>query len=321
MMTIEYEQALIEQATFLAARRDQRLEYELHQAIDPLYEISDEETRRRAFEPAFARFFAKLGLDRIVADLIAERPLVSQHVGRCVVREAPRAKVESAELFVRRAGAGSSASGRTLVIQVCPQSLVDSEPFALRMRRELLHVADMLDERFGYTPDTVAPGAPGARQSLLRDRYRVLWDIYVEGRLSRRGLSDKSMAAGVRRSLQHVFATYDPQAVDGVFDELFDTPTLTHDDLLARARSPELLFPACVDSEGSAGAAAHAQIGPGQPCPLCGFPTHDWFDFGADADGTVINAIRRNHAGWSPRDGACRQCAEMCAAAVSSVEL
>lgn len=318
MMTIEYDQALIEQATFLAARRDQRLERELHEAIDPLYEISDEETRRRAFEPAFARFFSKLGLDRIVIDLIAERPLISQHVGRCVVREAPRAKVESAELFVRRAGTGSSASGRTLVIQACPQSLVDSERFALRMRRELLHVADMLDEHFGYTPDTVAPGAPGARQSLLRDRYRILWDIYVEGRLSREGLGDKSMATNVRRSLHHVFATYDPQAVHAVFDKLFDTPTLTHDDLLAWARSPESLFPACV---ASAGAAAQAKISPGQPCPLCGFPTHDWFDFGPDTDGTVINAIQRNHAGWSSHDGACRQCAEMCAAAVSSFEL
>jgi hypothetical protein len=270
-----------------------------------LYEISDEEKRRRAFEPVFAECFTKLGLERIIVDLIAERPLIGKLVGRCVVREAPRAKVESAELFVRRAGAGSSVSRRTLVIQVCPQSLVDSERFALRMRRELLHVADMLDEHFGYTRDTVAPGAPGARQSLLRDRYRVLWDIYVEGRLS--------------RSLEHVFATYDPQAVHGVFDKIFDTPTLTHDDLLAWARSPELLFPACVDSEESAGAASRAQISPGQPCPLCGFPTHDWFDFGAAAD-TVINAIERSHAGWSSHDGACRQCAEMCAAAVSSVE-
>ncbi len=320
MMSIEYDQTLIEQATFLAARRDQRLERELHEAIDPLYEISDEETRRRAFEPAFARLFSKFGLDRIVTDLIAERALIGKHVGRCVVREAPRAKVESAELFVRRAGAVSSTSERTLVIQACPQSLVDSQRFAVRMRRELLHVADMLDEHFGYARDTVAPGAPGARQSLLRDRYRVLWDIYVEGRLSRQGLSDKSLSAGARRSLLHVFTTYDPQAVHGVFERLFDTPTLTHDDLLAWARSPELLFPACVDSEGSGGAAAQAQISPGQPCPLCGFPTYDWFDFGGDAEGTVINAIQRNHASWLSRDGACRQCAEMCAAAASSIE-
>ncbi len=320
MITIEYDQTLIEQATFLAARRDERLERELHQATDPLYEISDEEKRRRAFEPIFARFFSKFGLDRIVADLIAERPLISEQVDRGVVREAARAKLESAELFVRRAGAGSWASRRTLVIQACPQSLVDSDRFAIRMRRELLHVADMLDERFGYTPDTVAPGAPGARQSLLRDRYRVMWDIYVEGRLHREGLGDKSMAEGVRRSLLHVFATYDPRAVDGAFGKVFDLPTSTHDDLLAWARKPELLFPACVVQEEAAGAAAHPQLNPGEPCPLCGFPTHDWFDFGADADCTAKNAIQRNHASWSTHDGACRQCAEMCAAAVSPVE-
>lgn len=319
MITIEYDQTLIEQATFLAARRDERLERELHQATDPLYEISDEEKRRRAFAPVFARFFSTLGLDRIVADLIAERPLITEHVGRGVVREAARAKLESAELFVRRAGAGSSASRRTLVIQVCPQSLVESERFALRMRRELLHVSDMLDERFGYTRDTVAPGAPGARQSLLRDRYRVLWDIYVEGRLSREGLGDTSMAEGVRRSLLHVLAACDPRAVDGAFGKVFELPTLTHDDLLAWARDPALLFPACVVPQASAGAAEHRQVNPGEPCPLCGFPTHDWFDFGADADCTVINAIQRNHAGWSSQDGVCRQCAEMCAAAVSPV--
>lgn len=316
MMKIEYEQTLIEQATFLAARRDERLERELHQAIDPLYEISDEEKRRRAFEPVFAECFTKLGLERIIVDLIAERPLIGKLVGRCVVREAPRAKVESAELFVRRAGAGSAISRRTLVIQVCPQSLIDSQRFALRMRRELLHVADMLDERFGYARDTVAPGTGGARQSLLRDRYRVLWDIYVEGRLSRQGLGDKSMAAGVRRSLLQVLSTYDPQGVDGAFDKVFDAPSLTHDDLLARARNPELLLPACAISEESEGSSGYPRISPGQPCPLCGFPTHDWFDFGCDAEGTVISAIERSYSGWSTQDGACRQCAEMCAAAV-----
>ena len=332
MIAIEYDPILLEQATFLAARRDQRLERDLHLAIDPLYELADNEARQRAFQAVFREFFATFGLNRLIADLIAEMPLVGEQVGRCVVREASRVKDESAELFVQDTDAQATPSQRTLVIQACPQSVLDSDEFAWRMRRELRHVADMLDDRFGYVREAIA-GLP-ARQNLVRDRYGVLWDIYIEGRLDREGRSNAQTAQSLRRACDRVFAGRDAVSCDHLFSQVFDAPELTHHQLLDWARQPGLLFEEGAEPL-SPGAPSLPGVGDGrkerdrvestsvphprrgrgtragEPCPLCRFPTHDWFEFGADADGSLARTIQLDHAGWSTESGACRQCAEI----------
>lgn len=236
MLTIEYEQSLVETAVFLAVRRDEKLECEFHLAIDPLYEIPDAELRQREFGPVFRAFFTRLGLDRVIAGLTAERLLIGEHVGRCIVREAPRARAESAELFVRKTENGEPATNRTLVIQACPPSLIDSERFVHRMRRELLHVADMLDDRFGYERVTFS-GEP-SRQNLMRDRYRVLWDVYVEGRLRREGLGANPKTARLRQAFDKVFAHAPLPSQDGAFARVLDAPALTHRMLLEWAKNP-----------------------------------------------------------------------------------
>ncbi len=305
MVAVEYDQSLVEQAAFLAARRDGHLENQLHKAIDPLYAIADEQLRQDAFARTFQEFFTKLGLDRVVSDLIAERPLIKKHLARCIVREAPQTKDESAELFL----GDNSAEAHfecTLVIQACPQSLVDAGKFAMRMQRDLLHVSDMLDERFAYQREAIA-GLP-ARQNLVRDRYRVLWDIYVEGRLEREGRSSKELAESLRTVFERVFSKDRASLGVEAFNRVFDASTLTHRILLDWAHNPAELLGDRDDSTPS-------MYGfPGERCPLCGFPTHDWYGFGTGTDRMVLAGIKRDHADWSPEQGACRQCAEMHAA-------
>ncbi|MEE9294979.1 MAG: hypothetical protein V3W34_08485 [Phycisphaerae bacterium] len=351
MITLEYDHALVEQATFLAARRDEQRECELHLAIDPIYEIPDKELRQKAFTGVFRQFFTKFGLDRVVSSLIAEQPLISECVGRCVVREAPRSSAESAELFVRQAhglqSVGSMAAraethgsdSRTLVVQACPQSLLDTGKFVFRMRRELLHVADMLDERFAYKREAIA-GLP-ARQNLVRDRYRVLWDVYVQGRLQRRGQAEARWTERLKRNFRKVFGGQDADSMEPAFDRVFRAPSagdgsppaagfsprgpLTHGILLEWAGNPDKLFQAASSSRSSNGLVGSlvdtrdSEKAPGGRCPLCGFPTHDWFDFPGVEDGTIADAVRSNHPDWSIESGLCRQCAEMYAAASPTV--
>lgn len=240
MLTIEYEQSLVETAVFLAVRRDEQLECELHQAVDPLYEIPDEELRQREFVPVFREFFTKLGFDRLIAGLLAERPLVGESVDRCVVREAARKKAQSAELLVQGDKDREDRGGKTLVIQICPQSFTDIGRFMTLTRRELLHVADMLDDRFGYLCEPFA-GEP-SWQNLQRDRYRVLWDIYVEGRLDREGLGDKKAQESLERAFGRVFANGTAGTDGGVFARVFEAPLLTHRNFMEWAREPSLLF-------------------------------------------------------------------------------
>lgn len=255
MVTIEYEQSLVETAVFLAVRKDQRLECELHSQIDRLYEIPDEELRQREFVPVFREFFTKLGFDRLISGLLAQRPRVGERVDRCVVREAARKKAQSAELLIQSNGSREECGGKTLVIQLCPQSFIESEQFVHLMRRELLHVADMLDERFGYVRETFS-GEP-SRQNLQRDRYRVLWDIYVAGRLERERFGTEKEKQRLERAFGRVFAN-DTKAMDrGVFFRVFDAPLLTHRNFMEWAAQPGLLF----DSSPASG-----EVAPSTPC-------------------------------------------------------
>jgi hypothetical protein len=247
MVTIEYEQSLVETAVFLAVRHEERLECELHEVIDPLYEIPDEELRQREFVPVFREFFTKLGFDRLIDGLLAERPLVGELVDRCVVREAPRKKAESAELLVQ---SDEDNAARTLVFQICPQSFLDSGDttvsnplrtgFITLMRRELLHVADMLNEQFGYVRE-IFSGEP-SWQNLQRDRYRVLWDTYVAGRLDREEFGDKDEKDRLERAFGRVFANCAAGTDRRVFTGIFDAPSLTHRNFMEWAREPASLL-------------------------------------------------------------------------------
>lgn len=319
-MTVEYDQVLVEQATFLAVRQSADLEREFHGVIDPVYEMTDEESRQGAYAAVFRDYFAKLKLDRLIEGLLAERPLIKAHVGSCLVREAARRKDESAELFVQEKESDSTADTRTLVIQACPQSLIrncggaaDSDAFTLRIRRELLHVSDMLEPRFEYDR-TAITGLP-AQQNLVRDRYAVLWDIYVEGRLIREGRSDDANGSRLERGFRRAFSGHVEQFGCDAFQFVIEAEQLTHPTLMAWAREPDGLF-----TRGGEMPALSVQSG-GQRCPLCGFPTHDWYDFGegsdesvADqsvADESVVAEIKKDHADWTTELGACRQCTEI----------
>lgn len=239
MLTTEYEQSLVETTVFLAVRHNESQERALHLAVDPLYGIEDEELRERAFLPVFRSFFVKLGLDRVIGDVMAERPLIREQVDQCIVREAARKKAESAELFVRAADNGQ-ATYRTIVIQVCPESLVAPERFIPPIRRELLHIADMLDERFGYQRDTF-PG-PLSLQNLRRDRYTVLWDTYVAGRLQREGSAANGEMDRLRQAFGRVFVNAAADADGRTFRRVFDAPSLTHRTLMTWACEPSVLF-------------------------------------------------------------------------------
>lgn len=297
-MQVRYDPNLVEQTVFLATHQDRRAERELHSDLDPLYSLPEGQAREAEFRKVYGEFFARLGLGSVVRDLLAEHPLIEREVAQCVVREAPRSRAECAELYVRASNGTTDPMDRTLIIQICARSALNPEGLVLRMRRELLHVADMLDERFGYRQE--AFDGPPSRQNLDRDRYRVLWDVYTEGRLTRRGKGDEKTVETLKRAFERTFRGRDSHSL-GVFNRVLQATELTHQQILQWARSTELLF----------GDEVPQAKRSGELCPLCSFPTTDWFSFDASSERRVIEAIRSDFTSWSPEKGACRQCAEV----------
>src|SRR5437867_12451725 len=95
----------------------------------------------------------------------------------------------------------------------------------------------MLEPAFG-SDRTLRPSDDGpSRDTILRDRYRVLWDVTIDGRLARRGLG----GVGARETRQQEFAkTFAMLGDEGprVFDDWFDRIEPTHAALVAFAQAP-----------------------------------------------------------------------------------
>jgi len=312
MLRCEYHPGLVEQTTFLAARRDPAAERALRAELEGAYGIGDPDLRDEQFARIHGRWFVDLQLERHLDVLIAEQPLIGRRVDRCHVREAAGRRRENVELFVRTQRTqrvpsrpadtdGDAGVERTLIIDVCPETLLDQGRMGRWLRRELLKVADMLDAAFGYSPSL--PAVHHARQNLIRDRYRVLWDAYVEARLRRTHPDTASPSAGLRERFERAFAHGGSLSSAASLDLLLQLTATTHPRLLEWALQPETL----PGWQATASDPAHP---PGELCPLCSFPTYDWYDFGNDRDRCLQFAISQAQPAWHHDLGACRQCVE-----------
>ena len=246
MMPLRYDPCLMESVVFESAWRaaqggNPRLQNELRRRLDPLYRMTNVEKRERSFRDVYADLFAKARLADPLEALVAEQPLIASRVVRCFVRFSLRVKGEGAELFVKP---GDAEHERTLVIAVRTETLLDEGYLARLLRHELQHVADMLDDQFAYDVDGAPNGESRAHNSLILDRFRVLWDTYIDGRLARHGRDGQATCADRAREFHKVFGRDqpDPQDVDRACARIWRADGLTQADLLQWAAQPDRLL-------------------------------------------------------------------------------
>jgi hypothetical protein len=165
----------------------------------------------------------------------------------------------------------------------------DPAALARFLRHEIRHVADMLDPAFGYEPDLGGGRGTRAERELVRSRHFVLWNLAIDA------VEGSPAGAEVRRAqMDRVFAAVPPAGRARLVARFSDPSLRTHPVLLAAARDPWTFL-----GEPRRG------VVPGQACPLCGFPTHDW------DPGPPEGAIRADFPRWEASQGACRQCADI----------
>jgi hypothetical protein len=248
MMQLQYDPGLVEQATFLATRSDSAQARAMHALLDPLYRIADGELRQRAFQEGHAVLFRRFGLDQIIPAYLREFPLLSAKVGRGIVREAERRRAQSADLYRPNSAGGTGAVEPVLIIALCPEFLVDQELLRPWMYRQLQHVADMVDERFAYQREL--PAGSAVQQNLIRDRYALLWDMFVEGRLIRAGAITGDGVYRLRVAFEKAFVREGQGRARIAFDALLSRDDLTHSALMSWATQPELI---CAERAGIGG--------------------------------------------------------------------
>jgi len=294
---IEYDPQLVEASVLLRVERDPEKK-RFRQAHDLIYELRDAEERERQFRNLHSKWFVHFRLEQPTREAVQEQPLLTQKTLRCCVVSAPSVRDEGADLHdLRDSSPMDSPPVRVILIQLRPERLLDS---SLRywLRRELMHVADMLDPAFGY--ERLIPSANGgpAYINLLRERYRVLWDIWIDGRLVRRAWLPEDVRAKRWQEFARAFPDLGGD-VESKFNELFCADCQTHAGLMALARNPTNSGP-----ENS-----------GVPrvcfCPICLFPSFNLYDGIADLPWEARKEISVDFPDWRPEQGICRQCADL----------
>ncbi len=300
MIRIQYHPQLIEGSVSIAVRHDDNLQNALHQVIDPIYELQDTAERERQFRKAYVDWFMRLKLDRFIDETLSNFPNVVECVDEGFVRSASRSKSQRADLFVK---GEADQPRRSLVIQLCPESLIDPSTIRDMLLRELQHVEDMLDASFAYQPDPM-DGLP-SQQQVARDRYCVLWDIRIESILVRKGLIERCAKEQLIPKFLKAFTAGGISPAPDCFDRLWRADLATHAEILHRA-TRRLDGPCESESDD----AVRQTVAPGSSCPMCGFPTFDWFEINDARVQQLGKRIRESIVAWTPDDGVCRQCAE-----------
>lgn len=234
---IEFDPGLVEHSVLAAVDRLDRIEQRhFREERDPLYRIASPEEREEAFRALHARWFLALDLGTLVEALVREQPLLARATCRRVVLRAGSSRDEGADLHSPPAGTASHEPLPSLLIRLLPRTLLDRRLEHV-MRRELLHAADMLDPAFGYERTWLGADRNPGRVALVRDRYRILWETTVEGRLERRGL----LSPGAESKRRALFAAAFPmlgEDRDLHFRRFFSGPRPSHAELAAFAAIP-----------------------------------------------------------------------------------
>ena len=297
-LTIKYDPKLVEDTVFyslggsdiapaFAAQRNR------------IYDLAKPEAREELFRDLYDTWFRRLGVARPIDNALNEQPLIVTLVHNCYVLCATHAKQEGAELFVASNPVSREIEQRNLRLLIRPATLLGAEQVMEFLRHELFHIADMLDPTFDYQPTLAKADGGPTYDTLITNRYRVLWDVTISGRMLRRGWCTAAVRDQAFNDFQHAFPMLD-SACNDLFERFFSAEPPHHQELAAFALDPR----AAIDAPANQAVA-------GTHCSLCRFPTHALASEPANLGTEVLAAIAEDFPDWAPAKGLCVQCADL----------
>ncbi len=272
-------------------------EREYRRQVEPIYARVPVPDREAAFRQAHWRLFVRWGLDRPIREVLDEFP---------DVRRAVRAVAVARALSSREEGADLSPDHQKVGLRVRSERFLDPEGLCRFLRHEFQHVADLLDPAFRYDPTDVPERTPGV-QAIVYGRYRVLWAVTVDGRLERAGRPTVASREDRWREFQAVYRSLPEADLRAAFERLWTWDRPTHPELWAMAQDPRRVL-AWAQGTAEAPAGKPSLRLPGDPCPLCRFPTHRWVE-ALSPEATA--RVRTDFPTWDPTQGVCERCAEV----------
>ncbi len=305
-MNLLFDEDLVEAVVFLCANGQwpgvpALQARRFHSERDRLYRILDPDQRNEAFFKLHLEWFREWGVEKFLAGIAAEFPLLAPGLDALGFRKARGKNEEGAELFVQTAADGTT---RRAIVALRAERFVARDALTTFLRHELMHIQDMVSPEFGYSPEVRLEGPATSQQRLVRERYRLLWDITIDGRLSQ---ADRAIDVPRERrvaEMDRVYSFWPEEKRRATFDGFWNKTSPRHVELMALAADPRDL------------AHAHEPL-PGATCPLCNFPTFAWADAKMLAPETVA-LVRSEFPSWRVEEGLCGRCVETYEAVLSA---
>jgi hypothetical protein len=286
---INFDSTFIEEAIFLLMRTQEgdkrykdfcREKEEIYQN----YLSSDE--RDNAFKLLNMKYFCHLGLEDFLRNICKDfAPLYNPEI-RITVKRVWLRKHEETELYVQ-------PHQKTVYLGILVLRVLDLIFLESFLRHELMRISDMLNFDFQYSPYPVLGGRNEIEDNLIRERFRLLWDCYIDARLRGKGFKTVKTAEEQEKEFERQFFFLAPLEREQILDRIHGCESFRQVDLLSWAGDPRSIKTL---GEG------------GLRCPLCAFtsfnPIAQW---GAETR-PVVHEIQKDYPHWEPNQGICPQC-------------
>ena len=307
-LEIVYDQQLVDDIVYkglakLEASGDLALYKEYHEKRDAIYEM-EEESRPRKFRELDSDFFNRLGCDVYIKEIFGEYSDIEEKIESVHIRRATTKQNE---------GSNVVDEGRKVIIRLYPEIFIDgSDEIRRVIRHELMHVSDMMNSKFEYDVNEEFSPSP-MEERIMRDRYRLFWDISVDGRLVNKGLETTATREERKREFDSFFSKIPEDSREVIFTKMWEAEEpMTHNMMVELSKDTNKVLALAAGSRSVDELVEETkELGPlpGTTCPLCGFPSFDWVEEAAKDEETA-KVISEDFPDWKPQDGVCSRCAE-----------
>ena len=306
-LEIMYDQQLVDDIVHKGLARqemagDLELYKQYHERRDSIYEL-EQEKRAKKFKELDNEFFSRLGYDVYVREIFDEYPDIEEVIEEVHVRRATTRQNE---------GSNVVDEGKKVIIRLYPELFIEGIEMRRVLRHELMHVSDMMNSKFEYDVNEEFSPSP-MEERLMRDRYRLFWDISVDGRLVNKGLETTATREERKREFDSFFSKIPDETRDLIFSKMWEAEEpMTHVRMVELSKDNKKVLALAAGNRSAEELIEETKkLGPipGTTCTLCGFPSFDWVEEAAE-DEDIVKILKEDFPDWEPQDGVCSRCAE-----------
>ena len=294
---INFDLTFIEEAVFLLMRDKQgdNLYRDFCDEKERIYQqdISNEE-RDKAFKLLYEKYFCRLGLEDFFKNICKDFSHLHKPEIRVVVKRVWNKKHEEAELYVQpSASPRGEPHQKTVYLGILVRRVLDLAFLESFLRHELTRISDMLSFNFQYSPHPVLGGKNGIEDNLIRERFRLLWDFYIDARLRGKGFKTNKSYEEQKKEFERKFFFLTPLEREQILTKIRGCEGLMQIDLLSWAGDPRSVK---ILGEG------------GLRCPLCDFTSYDSVKNWTIEAVSIADRVKNDYPDWDPSQGICPQC-------------